>query len=240
MNYKIDTTSLGFCPKAFSYYKQNFAFASVQLVDEIENSIIPIYKEALNLHQDDLEWLKQYVKVFIDVYNKTLMPTQTDNQKDWLLRFIATTDYINMNEINYLASHTAKAVKAWEIIISDLPYYQNTIFKEPGEKQPDHFETSNIKECLIDIRSYLVKQNLLTAEEPVWLAWFGYDGTKSLMTWKGTPTMLANLLRKICGCENVPITLKAFGIKVGSPDSINKFNKSKVGIDIESKMKKYK
>ncbi|MEI8274200.1 MAG: hypothetical protein WCG08_16425 [Paludibacter sp.] len=112
--------------------------------------------------------------------------------------------------------------------------------KQPQQLDTTLFKTPYSKPCLIEFHTYLTKNNHLITPEVVWLAWFGYDGDKKPMKWNSSPTMLANVIKKICDGENVPVTKIAFKLPSNtklSPDG--HINTSSYGIAIESLIKRF-
>ena len=115
--------------------------------------------------------------------------------------------------------------------------------KQPQQLDKELFKTPYSKPCLTEIHTYLTKKNYLIAPIDVWLAWFGYDGDKKTMKWNfstSSKTMLANVIKKICDGENVPVTRVAFKLPSDtklSPDG--RINTSTYAVAIRSIIERY-
>ena len=81
------------------------------------------------------------------------------------------------------------------------------------------FNTHLSEETLISIMHYLIKRNFLdNCSSDLWLYWFDLKIVKfpQRMKWKGSPTMLSNIIQHLCGeGKSVATTIKvAFGMAV--------------------------
>ena len=118
-------------------------------------------------------------------------------------------------------------------------------YKELIKEKYNVFTSTYSKGCMTEIYTYLTKKNHLITTKDNWLAWFGYEGDKKPMKWNystSSKTMLANVIKKICRGENVPVTKSAFKLDQNtnlSPDGDVKFNGSAVGRAIENIIQKY-
>lgn len=104
------------------------------------------------------------------------------------------------------------------------------------------------EQCLSDIHRYLTTTSQgspkLTIRLDNWLAWFDLKNIDNIepMKWNATKTMLSNIMLKVCGSEQKAAIKEAFGLSPEtklSPDSKGKFNRSTVGIAIQSIIDRY-
>jgi len=72
------------------------------------------------------------------------------------------------------------------------------------------FNSTLSDDCLIKIMQYLFHKKILdNPNSDVWLFWFNrkYIKVPEPLKWRGTPTMLSNIIQHICG-ESIAITIK--------------------------------
>jgi hypothetical protein len=99
---------------------------------------------------------------------------------------------------------------------------QKTIINENISLEQDiipRFNTLLSEETLISIMHYLIKRNFMNqCSSDLWLYWFDLKIVKfpQRMKWKGSPTMLSNIIQHLCGeGKGVATTIKAaFGMEV--------------------------
>jgi len=98
------------------------------------------------------------------------------------------------------------------------------------------FNSTLTDDCLIKIMQYLShKKKLDDPNLDVWLFWFNRKDIKVPMPlkWKGTPSMLSNVIQHLCG-ESISNTIKtAFGMKEYIKPTKNKYERSKMHKEIE-------
>lgn len=91
-------------------------------------------------------------------------------------------------------------------------------------------------ECLIKIMQYFSNKKLLdSANSDVWLFWFNrkYIKVPEPLKWKGTPSMLSNVIQHLCG-ESISNTIKtAFCTKEYIKPTKSKYEHSKMHKEIE-------
>ena len=98
------------------------------------------------------------------------------------------------------------------------------------------FNSNLSDDCLIRIMRYLFhKKKLDNQNSDVWLFWFNrkYIKVPEPLKWKGTPSMLSNVIQQLCG-ESISNTIKtAFCTKEYIKPTKNKYEHSKMHKEIE-------
>jgi len=107
---------------------------------------------------------------------------------------------------------------------------------QPGTQVSSKFQTTLSNDCLINIMHYLYKKKKL--EKPnieIWLFWFNRKCVRipEPLRWKGTPSMLSNIIQHICG-ESISNTIKtAFCTKEYVKPTKSKYERSRMHKEIE-------
>jgi len=98
------------------------------------------------------------------------------------------------------------------------------------------FNSALSDDCLIKIMQYLSHKKMLdNPNSDVWLFWFNrkYIKVPEPLKWKGTPSMLSNLIQHICG-ESISNTIKtAFCMNEYVKPTKRKYERSKMYKEIE-------
>ncbi len=155
---KLDLDSLEHSDIVAGYYENNWKFSNVKHQDGIYN--IPILESALALISDKKQmkfpW-EAYVKGFCNEYLKpiTKKPTTT-KEREWLLRSIQPNPFLpslsyQPNEEAYFSeekaaeygAYNAKAYRTWEIVIEELPTFEE-IFKGEKENKEEQPATTDL------------------------------------------------------------------------------------------------
>ncbi|NDP20799.1 MAG: hypothetical protein GZ091_06935 [Paludibacter sp.] len=98
------------------------------------------------------------------------------------------------------------------------------------------FSSTLSDECLIKIMQYLAnKDKLVNPNSDVWLFWFNRKTLKNpgTLKWKGSPTMLSNIIQHVCG-ECISETIKtAFCTKKFVKQTKKEYEASKIYKELE-------
>ncbi len=109
------------------------------------------------------------------------------------------------------------------------------------------FNSALSDDCMIKIMQYLFHKKILdNPNSDVWLFWFNrkYIKVPEPLKWRGTPSMLSNIIQHICG-ESISNTIKtAFCMNEYVKPTKNKYERSRMHKEIEqiitiSKQKNY-
>lgn len=98
------------------------------------------------------------------------------------------------------------------------------------------FNSQLSDDCLIKVMQYLsYKNKLISANIDIWLFWFNrkYIKVPEPLKWKGSPSMLSNVIQHVCG-ESTSNTIKtAFFTKEYVKPTKNKYERSRMHKEIE-------
>ncbi len=156
---KLDRTSLSKTNDLFYYYTEKWEFQVINnAYGAFKNIPIPLRaSEFIAENYTNYPW-NSYIKGFIEEYKKPIeIDSSTEEAQKWSIRHISTTQGNAgsiprpefTEKIEEYGAEIAKAFKAWEYVIKNLPFYEELYAKE-NEKDKTQAQPYITNESTID------------------------------------------------------------------------------------------
>lgn len=162
--YRLDLSRLKEHQGFFDYYKKDFNFQYLI----IEGYTIPMYNDVLRIAAD-LDNYKLdaiYTSAFIDQYKRmSNIDTSTPEAKNFATHPMGD-NFINETNLGLLkigregtwklcAENTARAFKAWEVVIDNLTYFEKAALQQEESTFSDYLKHPNKEELMIKLHGLI-------------------------------------------------------------------------------------
>lgn len=161
--YKLNLNRLKEHEGFYDYYNKEFKFNSLT----IENISVPIYKDVIKIAADtSFELCNIYVNSFIEEYQRlSNIDISTPEAKNFATHPMGE-HWINKYNLELLklgrsgtwklcAENTARAFKAWEVVIDNLTYFEKAALQQEESTFSDYLKHPNKEELMIKLHGLI-------------------------------------------------------------------------------------